>query len=78
MPDQVRHDRIQNLVSTVSVVVGLIGFYMSRRQDFMTDETYDVIILGCGPAGLQVPIHAVRCLLPMDDHASKVKLPEIS
>jgi len=24
MPDQVRHDRIQNLVSTVSVVVGLI------------------------------------------------------
>jgi hypothetical protein len=23
MPDQVRHDRIQNLVSTVSVVVGL-------------------------------------------------------
>jgi hypothetical protein len=25
MPDQVRHDRMQNLVSTVSVVVGLIN-----------------------------------------------------
>ena len=24
MPDQVQHDRIQNLVSTVSIVVGLI------------------------------------------------------
>ena len=29
MPDQVRHDRIQNLVSTVSVVVGLVVFILS-------------------------------------------------
>ena len=34
--------------------------YLFNTEDDMIQDTYDVVILGTGPAGLQAAIHAAR------------------